>query len=828
VKRLHLVCNAHIDPVWLWEWPEGAGEALSTFRTAAEFCERFRGFVFCHNEAILYRWVEEYEPSLFRRIQALVRKGRWNILGGWYLQPDCNMPSGESFIRQILLGKSYFREKFGVDARTAANLDPFGHTRGLVQIMVRCGYDSYVFCRPDRNFLELPADDFLWVGFDGSEIRAVRVEAHYNSPEGGARAKVEKWLESHPGDRPHVILWGIGDHGGGASRRDLEDIQALMAARPEANIRHSTAEAYFKDLAASGVSLPRVARDLNPWAVGCYTTMARVKKKHRELENEIYAAEKMAASAAFQSLMKYPSAELGEALKDLLFAEFHDILPGSSIGPGEEGAVRLLDHGLEIVSRVKGRAFFALAAGETPAAEGEIPIFVYNPHPFKVRTVVECEFEEHEPNFGGGYLVPRIARDGRRLPCQPEKELSNLSIEWRKKAVFEADLEPGCLNRFSCRLERIAAAPSPRTETIEGAIRFANGELEIAINAATGLIDRFRVKGTDFLAAGAFRPVVLADNADPWGMSVRRYRDEVGAFTLLDADAGTKVSGITGGTMPSVRVIEDGDVRTVVEAVLGYGRSSLILTYALPKKGTEVGLEARVFWNEKDRMLKLSLPTLLHPAVHLGQVAYGVQELPGDGDEAVSQKWCAVVSREANAAVSVINDGSYGSDCSGGELRLSLVRSPAHAADPGGEKPMLRQDRFTPRIDQGERVFRFWINAGPADERLEALDREALVRNEKPYVLPYFPPGKGKRARPFAALGDTVVQLAAAKKAERGPELILRLFEPTGLARTTTLALPFAGAETRVALKGFEIKTLAFHPKTKKFREVDPLERRLP
>lgn len=828
MKRLHLVCNAHVDPVWLWEWPEGAGEVLSTFRTAADFCERFEDFVFCHNEAILYQWVEEYEPALFRRIRKLVRQGRWNILGGWYLQPDCNMPSGESFVRQVMFGKRYFREKFGVDVRTAANLDPFGHARGLVQILAKSGYHSYLFCRPDKSFLELPAEEFAWVGFDGSEITALRAEAHYNSKEGGARAKVEDWLKAHPGMERSLLLWGIGDHGGGASRRDLEDLAALKAERRDIEIRHSTAEAYFEELAASGRRLPRVARDLNPWAVGCYTTMTRVKRKHRELENQLFSAEKMAAAAAFQGLMEYPADELRDATRDLLFAEFHDILPGSSIGPGEEGAIRLLNHGLEILSRAKARAFFALAAGEKCAAEGEIPIFVHNPHPFKIRTIVECEFEEHEPNFGGGYLRPRMSRDGRELPCQPEKELSNLSLEWRKKAVFEAELEPGALNRFSCRLERIDAAPKPNLSAENGAFRFRTDDLEAAIDIETGLLDVYKVGCKDFLAAGAFRPLVLADNADPWGMSVRRYRDPAGAFTLLGPEAGARFSGIASGPVPSVRVIEDGDVRTVVESVSGFGDSFLGLRYAIPRRGAEIEVEVRVFWNEKDRMLKLSLPTAFPAAAYMGQVAYGVQDLPADGDEAVSQKWCAVVARDRNLALTVVNDGTYGSDFLDGELRLSLLRSPAHAADPGGGKPMLRQDRFIPRIDQGERVFRFWLNAGPAEARLDAVDREALVRNEKPYVLPFFPPGRGKKSRPFVVLGDSVVQLAAAKKAERGAELILRLFEPTGRPRTTTVALPFAAAETRVSLKGFEIKTLAFHPRTKKFREVDLLEGRRP
>ena len=113
MKKLFLVCNAHIDPVWLWEWQEGATASIATFRTAADFCEEFDGFVFCHNEALLYQWTEEYDSALFSRIQRLVREGKWHIMGGWFLQPDCNIPSGESILRQILTGRKYFAEVFG-------------------------------------------------------------------------------------------------------------------------------------------------------------------------------------------------------------------------------------------------------------------------------------------------------------------------------------------------------------------------------------------------------------------------------------------------------------------------------------------------------------------------------------------------------------------------------------------------------------------------------------------------------------------------------------------------------------------------------------------
>jgi alpha-mannosidase len=824
VKRIHLVCNAHIDPVWLWEWPEGAGEALSTFRTAAGFCETHDGFVFCHNEALLYQWIEEYEPRLFERIRVLVRANQWNILGGWFLQPDCNMPSGESFIRQVLLGKLYFRDKFGVDVKTAANLDPFGHTRGLVQILARSGYTSYLFCRPDHKNAPLPAAAFIWTGYDGSEVLAARAEAHYNSSGGGARAKVEAWVAAHP-DRPlSILLWGIGDHGGGASRQDLASLKALIESETGFEIRHSTAEAYFADLAAEKDHLPRHNRDLNPWAPGCYTTMARVKHGHRRLENELLSAEKMASAASFQGLMKYPAAELAEAVRDLAFSEFHDILPGSSIGPGEEGAVRLIGHGLEILSRVKTKAFFALAAGEPPAGEGEIPILVHNPHPFPVRGQVECEFEDHEPNCTGGYLLPRVFKKNKALPSQPEHELSHLSIEWRKKVVFEAELEPGRMNRFTCRLERIEARPAFELRETDGAFRFKTKDLEVRINAATGLIDLYRAKGVACLGPGAGRALVIRDNADPWGMNVRGFRDVVGAFELMDAETGTGFSGVSAAVLPSVRVVEDGPVRTIIESLFASGRSQIVQRVKLPKRGTEIEIEIRAFWNEKDRMLKLAFPVPFAGPKFLGQVACGVGELPANGDEAVSQKWLAVVSEAENSALTVINDGTYGSDFTGGELRLSLLRSPAHAADPGGAHIPPAQDRFVPRIDQGERVLRFWINGGPLPERLTAIDREALAKNEAPMVLPYFPPGTGKRARPFIVLSDDAVQVMALKRAERTKDLIIRLFEPTGAPRTTELALPALRAKTEVALGAFEIKTLRFSKKTKAFESVDLLE----
>jgi alpha-mannosidase len=828
-KQVHLICNAHLDPVWLWEWEEGAAEAISTFRTAADLCEEFPGFVFNHNEVTLYKWVEEYEPALFTRIQKLVKQGKWHIMGGWYLQPDCNMPAGESFVRQIVMGRSYFKEKFGVDVKTAINFDPFGHTRGLAQILAKAGYTSYLFCRPDQKDCPLPDDDFVWVGYDGSEVVGSRVLGWYNSQLGKITKKVNDWLASFGHREPGILLWGVGNHGGGPSRDDLRQIRTLMPEKAKGgwDLIHSTPEQYFAELSQQRKNLPRHEKDLNPWGVGCYSSMVRIKQKHRQLENELYTLEKMAVTASSQGLMSYPSEEMTQAFHDLMVGEFHDILPGSSIQPVEEASLRMFDHGLEIASRAKARAFFALAAGQPKAATGEIPILVYNPHPYPVRTQVECEFNLADANWEEQFTDATAHINGKALPSQVEQQLSSINLDWRKRIVFDAELAPSQMNRFDCRLKVLKAKPAPKLKERGGKIRFVGEGLEVIINTRTGLIDRYRVNGEDYVAKNAFLPVVIKDNEDPWGMTVRSFRKVAGRFKLLSREKGTQFSGANLAKLPSVRVIEDGNVRSVVEAVFGYGDSFICQRYKLPKHGTQVEIECRVHWNEKNRMLKLSVPTTADDEKYVGQVACGVGELPMNGDEAVAQKWVAAVSRKDGKALTVINDGVYGSDYADNEIRLTLLRSPAYSAHPIFDRTVVPQDRYLPRQEQGERLFKFWINAGPVNKRMEAIDREALAANERPFALSFFPSGAGRKPKPGATLSDKAVQIMAVKPAEKGGDLIVRLFEPTGKPRDTVLSLPFIGLRTKVQVGAFEIKTLRINAKTGKVVETDLLEKPL-
>lgn len=335
MKKLFLVCNAHLDPVWLWPWQEGATAAIATFRSAANFCEEYDGFVFCHNESCLYEWTQEYDPALFERIKKLVEAGKWHIIGGWFIQPDCNIPAGETIIRQIMAGQRYFKKQFGVSPKVAINFDTFGHSRGLVQILKQCGYMGYLYMRPEEIRQSLPGSNFYWEGFDGSKILAHRLNGVYAANMGKAVEKINELVDKQSKDDIDVFCWGVGNHGGGPSHIDLQGLNKWMEDHPELKPEHSTPEAFFEALDADRKDYPVVDYDLRPVFVGCYTSQAKVKRLHRNLENRLYATEKILSAAAAQGLMEYPAEKVQEAQRELLFSEFHDILPGTTIEEGD-------------------------------------------------------------------------------------------------------------------------------------------------------------------------------------------------------------------------------------------------------------------------------------------------------------------------------------------------------------------------------------------------------------------------------------------------------------------------------------------------------------
>lgn len=809
-KVVHLISNAHIDPMWQWDWEEGAGCALSTFRVAAELSEKFDGYIFNHNEALLYKWVEEYEPELFERIQRLVKEGRWHIMGGWYVQPDCNMPSGEAFIRQIEAGRKYFEEKFGVKPTTAVNLDSFGHTRGLVQILTKFGYDSYLHTRPAQETCPLESDTYIWVGYDGSSVICHR-PSFYGSALGNAVGSIVNEMEKYKDDEVVLAMWGVGNHGGGPSRIDIERIAEFIKEQKEKGVTvlHSTPEKYFEDVRKSGKQLYVHEKDLNYHSVGCYTSQVLVKQKYRELENMYFMTERMCAHAHANGLMEeYPHEELEKAMEELLLAQFHDYLPGTCTKPVEETCLQKIYHGLEIVSKLKARAFFNLCKDQEAAKEDAIPILVYNPHPFTVEGDFECEFMMWDQNWTHTFDLPTVYEGDKKLPTQQEKEYSTIPIDWRKKVVFHAELKPMQVTRFDCRFKRVSEKPVPTILTSTTHYIFSTDRLHVTINRKTGLVDSYRVDGVDYLKKGAFSLEVMDDNYDPWGMTVSSFTDSLGNFLLLSDSEAARFSMLK-EEIPAVRIIEDGDVRTVVEAVFGYNDSKAVVKYYLPKHSTSIDIKVDVFWNEKQKMLKLNVPGNFEEFDCIGQVAFGLEKLPCTGRENVSQKFLMLEDAKEDKALAVINKGIYGSSVQDGVLKISLVRSASYTAHPLPGRETMPQERHSDYIDQGERTFVLRIDAGSKEYIENNVGRKAQVFNEEPMALSYFPPASGATAIKPALLIDSnpVVEVSCFRLADDGKKYILRLFNPSGVDQIVKIKLPAMDVESCVIVKAREFAT---------------------
>ena len=517
MKKLHLICNSHIDPVWMWDWEEGLGEAVSTFYQAEQFCREF-DYIFNHNEAILYEFVEEKDPALFAAIRAQIVAGKWHVMGGWYLQPDCNLPSGEAFVRQIALGRRYFQEKFGVRPTTAVNFDSFGHSVGLVQILKKCGYDSYLFCRPMPEMLDLPARQFVWVGKDGSRIKAARAEDEtiYCSGYGTALADVRRKASVYDREDVGVALWGVGNHGGLPSRKDLQDIGEYIHTE-KTQILHSTPEDFFADIAPT----EEYCGSLQPCLIGAYTSMQRIKQKHIELENILFTTEKLCAVAALNGLYQKDYEAFTAAEKRLAAIEFHDVLSGTCTQEGEKSCLRLADAALDRLQGEFDRAFFALCEQYEKAGEGDFPIFLFNPQPYARETICETEFLVPKALISDTeqYTVTAY-QDGAAIPSQCIKEESNINYDRRKRIACRCKLAPLGITKVVFRVTVTPKKAEPAQDAED--VVFSDSRKTVRISRRTGLMESFAVDGKELLSGGAFRPVLYEDNADPWGWDMDR------------------------------------------------------------------------------------------------------------------------------------------------------------------------------------------------------------------------------------------------------------------------------------------------------------------
>ncbi|MGW5449372.1 alpha-mannosidase [Streptomyces asiaticus] len=784
-RLLHLVGNAHIDPVWLWRKPEGLQEIRATFQSAVDRMEEYPDFVFTCDSVMYLEWIEQHDPELFDTIAKRVAEGRWQVIGGWWIEPDCNIPAGESFVRQALYGQRYLLEKFGRAATIGSNLDPFGHNATIPQLLRRSGMEGYVFLRPGPHEQVLPGQFFHWESPDGSRVTAYRLPNEYCAPGADIGNHLDKSLALMPPDEPELmVFYGVGNHGGGPTKANLESIRRLDSLGGLPTLRLSHPEAFFARI-RDREDIPVHTGELQHHGPGCYSAHSGVKAWNRRAENELLRAEKWASVAAVAG-EPYPGDRLTEAWKLVLFNQFHDILAGTSIRSAYEDARDEYGHARSIAADVLNRSVQAIARRiDIPLREGTTPLVVFNPHPWTLDGDVEFEF--------GQAATVRLTDDtGAAVPVQPTRSESTMAGS-RGRLAFRASVPP--LGHRVYHLlpgaERDSAGPVSATDT-----SLENEYLRVEIDPATGwlrsLVDK--ETGAELMPkAPGDHAVVVDDPSDTWGHRIHSYDKAIGAFTARRC-----------------RLVESGPVRAVLRVESAYGRSEMAEELVLSAGSRHVEVRTVVDWHERLTLLKLRFPTALTDVTATHEIPYGHLERTPDGTEEPTQAWVDVTGTlpgGARAGLTVVNDSKYGHDVRGGEIGMTALRSPVYAWH---EPEVLDDDGVYAYLDQGRQEFRYLLLPHGADWRAADPARRAAELNQPVFtLLETFHDGPIPQVRANVDDGAGAVTVSVVKCAEDGSgDLMVRAYESHGRAAAARITLPLLGDRAIEADFGpYEIRT---------------------
>ena len=773
MSKLYLIGNSHIDPVWLWRWQEGFSEILATYRSALDRMNDFPDYKYTSACASYYQLIEKLDPHMFAEIQMRVKEGRWCITGGWFLQPDCNIPDGESFARHSLISQRYFKEKFGITAKTGYNVDSFGHNASIPKIMKASGMDRYVFMRPSPN--EQNSDKYLfnWESDDGSAVTAYRIPVSY------ACSTMEKLFSAKECaddlDHDYMLFYGVGNHGGGPTIALIEEIKENL---PEAVF--STPDEFFDDL--GNKPLPTISGELQHHARGCYTAMSYVKKANRKCEQNLLAAEKLCTMSSKLTDYKYPEKKLNKAWKNLLFNQFHDILGGCSIKSAYDDAAYLFG---ETMSITEQEMYFAmqkivlnidtLGDNELPSPmlknkktwENEllgIPVVIFNPHTWSVKACVSVnERASKVTDF-----------DGKEIPFQfIRAEQTNHNGDMYYTA-FIAELPPlgYATYRIFTKQESKLSAGSSLSVSKQ---RLENSKIFVEFDPSTGDICRLFDKELNEYVIDRPCSAILLDESDcdTWAHNMTSLGETVGSF----GD-------------PIFEILEEGPVRVTLRTTVTYNASSVVREFSLIEDDGSVYVKTKTDFHEKHRTLKFAFP-MSEDRVR-AKIPYGTVERESySGEEPCG-------SFLINGKLAVANDSKYGYDTESGELRMSVLRGAIYADHYGD-----RDDRCE-YMDQGVSEFTYSVFA---HKSISETEKNANELNFAPrIIMASFHHGSLPESMSCYECDDRELLVSAIKKAEDGENTVIRCFDIDGKEHNAKIAL--FGKEISVCVPHNAIKTV--------------------
>ncbi len=794
--NFHLSGNSHIDAAWLWPWTETVDAVRRTFGTAVQLMSEYPTYTYTQSAAQYNVWIAEKYPEINKQIEQRIKEGRWEIVGGMWIEPDLNMPDGESLVRQLLIGKRTYKQLYGVDVKIGWNPDSFGYTWQLPQIYKKSGIDYFVTQKMTWNDTNpLPLKLFWWESPDGSRVLTYFPHDYANQSLNPVRlsSDLATARKYSPGMTSIMDLYGVGDHGGGPTRAMLDEGLHWMQAdkvvpksefgitmpyfeKVRSEVSSDSPTWNYRTLAADGpkfsdaeakpeagqITVPTWKDELYlEYHRGVYTTQAQHKQSMRDSEEEVLNAEKY-ASLAWLDGQKYPQTELNDAWKKVLFNQFHDLAAGSGIGIIYKDAQKDYADVRWATDEVSRHSLGILQAEVDTKKAGEVPIFVFNPLGWTRSGLVTVSLELPYSAANG---VTVLDEAGKVVPSQLIKE------QWHVQQLL---LDVKDVPSMGYKVLHVVPGKRPFVSDIKAeGTTIENAALRVKVDPATGCITSLYDKRAKFetLAAGACGNELQAikdtpKDYDAWNIDPGTY--DVPPTLLHDVD--------------SVELIEKGPMRATVRVSRHWQSSKFSQDITLYAGSDQVDVSNDVDWHETHVLLKAAFPLAASSNMATYEIPYGTIERPTTRDnsfekakfEVPAMRWADL--GDGSHGFSLINNSKYGYDARGNVLRLTLLRSPVWP---------------DPEADRGHQHFTYALypHAGNWKQAMSVRHGYEYNYGLRAMQVPVHPGSMPLEHSFVQVKGDNVV-LTAVKKNEDGQNLILRFYEWAGESGTVTLTLP--------------------------------------
>lgn len=761
----HMVGQSHIDIAWLWPVRETVRKASRTFSTVDRLMEEYPEYRYAQSQPLLFAFLKDNDPELFERVKARIAEGRWELVGGMWVEPDLNLPSGESLIRQMLYGQRFYQEEFGKTSNIEWLPDTFGYCASLPQILKHGKVDYFMTTKLGWNDTNrFPYDLFHWVGIDGTPILSY---LNHGVNEHTLPKDIHDHWQSYREKSRHneqMLLYGHGDGGGGVTREMLEyiDRSELMVGQPAS--RYSTAAQFFGRITEANPALPTWRGDLYlELHRGTYTTHARNKRNNRKAEALYREAElwnslvqpDMAASKREAALQ-----QLHEGWKLILLNQFHDIIPGSAITETYETSDK--EYG-EIFNKGKSglrEGVQAIAAAIDTTGQDGIPYAVFNSLGWSRSATIRIGTQqgalEAYDEQGARLETDRV--EGGISVYVPDIPAFGYKTVWLKappEALFSSETED-------------AAAFGDTWETSYYLARFnERGEM-------IGLFDK--KAGREIVKSGerANRFHFFHDRPtlwDAWDIDTRYEQQPAGEAELLEK-----------------RLVISGRTKDVLRFRWRIGQSEITQDVIFYHHDPRIDFQTHVSWHEAHKLLKVGFPIDVVTEKATYEIPFGSLERATHRNTSWEQAQYEVCGHrfvdvsEHGYGVSLLNDCKYGYDVQDSTIRLSLLRAPKWP---------------DATADLGEHDFTYSLLPHSGDWRDAHTVRHAAELNQELPVLPLQAGKKGTRpaAQSLISLDSRHVVLDTVKPAEDGNGAILRFYESSGGREQIELQWPYAFEE---------------------------------